>query len=140
MKPEDALKVADEAVNKNTGKHLTDIQERILKQSWDNKTYEQIALAIGYDSQHVKNEGSQLWQILTDALGEKVSKSNFRASLERYKERSPNSNENSVPPALPVSPTFRLSNRDRCLGARGTKKSQTLLRKTARYSQSFRNA
>ncbi|MBD2419560.1 hypothetical protein H6G54_18000 [Anabaena cylindrica FACHB-243] len=37
----------------------------------------------GYETQHIKNEGAKLWRILSEALGEKVTKTNFQAALER---------------------------------------------------------
>ncbi|GAB1544302.1 hypothetical protein NUACC21_69780 [Scytonema sp. NUACC21] len=105
MNLEEALKVADEAVFNKTGKYLTDIQKLVLQECWDKKTYDEIAKAIDYSPQHIKNEGNELWKLLTNALGEKVSKSNFQAPLERYQRRLQKSEENVVPRTLPVSPT-----------------------------------
>lgn len=87
MNLDEALKVADEAVFNNTGNYLTDIQKCILQECWDNKSYDEIAEKYHKTSQHFKNEGNKLWKLLTDALGEKVSKSSFRAGLERYQRR-----------------------------------------------------
>jgi len=72
MTPEEALNVADEAVYAHTGKHLTDIQRMILQESLANRGYEDME---GYQTQHIKNEGSKLWRLLSKALGEKVTKS-----------------------------------------------------------------
>jgi hypothetical protein len=80
MTPEDALKVADEVLLPHTGHSLSDIQRIILRESWVGKGYEQM---IGYDAQHFKNEGSNLWKLLSKALGEKVSKKNFKGILEK---------------------------------------------------------
>ncbi|WP_414546335.1 NACHT domain-containing protein, partial [Nostoc sp. CCY0012] len=105
MNLEEALKVADEAVFNKTDNYLTDIQKRILQECWNKKTYEEIAKASGYSSSYIKNEGNELWKLLTDALGEKVSKSNFRAALERYQRRFHKSAENSVPQTKSLSQT-----------------------------------
>jgi len=43
MNLEEALKVADEAVFNKTGNYLTDTQKLIFRESWNNKTYDEIA-------------------------------------------------------------------------------------------------
>jgi hypothetical protein len=82
MTTEEALKIADEVLHDKTGKPLTDIQRLILRDSLGNKSYEKME-GQGYEVQHIKNEGSKLWQLLTSALDEKVSKSSFRGALEK---------------------------------------------------------
>lgn len=80
MSPEEAIKVTDKALYAYTGKYLTDIQRFILSESLLNKRYEEMQ---GYETQHIKNVGAELWKLLSDALGERVGKSNFRAALIR---------------------------------------------------------
>jgi len=80
MSPEEALGVADEALIAHKGQGLTDLQRLILRESLAGKGYEKMQ---GYDAQHFKNEGAKLFKDLTEALGEKVSKTNFRGALER---------------------------------------------------------
>lgn len=80
MSPEEAIKVADETLYAHTGKYLTDIQRFILHESLLKKRYEEMK---GYETQHIKNVGAELWRLLSDALGEKVGKSNFQAALIR---------------------------------------------------------
>ncbi|NJR73548.1 MAG: hypothetical protein HC773_07380 [Scytonema sp. CRU_2_7] len=80
MTPEEALNVADEAVYAHTDRHLTDIQRMILRESLADTSYEDMQ---GYQIQHIKNEGSKLWRLLSEALGQKVSKTSFRAALEK---------------------------------------------------------
>jgi WD40 repeat protein len=67
---------------------LNDLQELIVRQSWEQKTYPEIAASSGYDDGYVKYVGFQLWKTLSDALGERVSKNNFRAVLRRWRSRS----------------------------------------------------
>ncbi|MCP2730082.1 NB-ARC domain-containing protein [Limnofasciculus baicalensis] len=83
MNSEEAFNVADRAFFTATGKHLTDIQKYILMGSWQDLTYEKIAETHPYNPQHIKNEGNQLWDLLSEVLGEKVSKRNFKTALER---------------------------------------------------------
>ncbi|MCC5631922.1 AAA family ATPase [Nostoc sphaeroides CHAB 2801] len=84
MNFEEALEVADEAVFLNVGRRLTQVEIAILKGSWEDLTYEQIAAAAGYSMAYVKRHvGPELWKLLTQVLGEKVSKKNFHSALER---------------------------------------------------------
>lgn len=84
MSPEEAIKVADTAIYEKSGKYLTDIQKFILYESLLGKKYKEM---LNYDEQHIKNEGSELWKTLSEALGEKVSKTNFKAALQRRYQR-----------------------------------------------------
>lgn len=80
MSPEEAIKVADETLFTHAERHLTDIQRMILCESLAGKGYESMK---GYASQHIKNEGKKLWDMLSEALGETVSKKNFKGALEK---------------------------------------------------------
>ncbi len=89
MNVEEALEVADEAVFVNVGRRLSKVEIAILKGSWENLTYEQIASEASYSVAYVKRHvGPELWKLLTEALGEKVSKSNFHSALERRWRKS----------------------------------------------------
>ena len=79
-----ARQTADNLIFKHTGKHLSDIEIIILRGAWDNRTYEQIAEAEGYTTNYLsKDVGGKLWCNLSTALGERVSKRNFKAALQR---------------------------------------------------------
>lgn len=80
MTLEDLLQTADEAMFTCSGNPLTDIQRMILRESLAGKGYERME---GYAPQHIKNEGKKLWDLLSEALGEKVSKTNFKGALEK---------------------------------------------------------
>ncbi len=67
---------------------INDIQEIVFRQSWEGKTYPEIAESFGYDVDYIKNVGSQLWKLLSKQLGEKVSKSNFRSVLRRIVQQN----------------------------------------------------
>lgn len=87
MNTEEALNIADRAISALTGKYLTDLQIQLLKASWKNQTYEEFAEAHGYCLDYVKKDvGSHLWRLLSEGLGEKVTKKNFRQALERHKQ------------------------------------------------------
>ncbi len=81
---EEAFRVADAAVLDYTGKYLSDIQKLVLRGAWQNLPYDAIAEGHGYAASYLKQDvGPKLWRVLSDALGEKVGKKNFRAALER---------------------------------------------------------
>jgi tetratricopeptide (TPR) repeat protein len=80
MTPEEAIQVADEVLLAHAGNPLTDIQRLILRESLAGKGYERME---GYAPQYLKNEGKELWDLLSEALGEKVSKPSFRGALEK---------------------------------------------------------
>lgn len=79
-----ALKIVDAAVVARTKKHLKDIEVTILRGSWQYQKYEEIAHTYGYTTDYLQHDiGPKLWQMLSEILGEKVSKKNFQAALER---------------------------------------------------------
>jgi tetratricopeptide (TPR) repeat protein len=80
MPPEESIQVADEVLLAHAGNPLTDIQRLILCESLAGKGYESME---GYAPQHIKNEGKKLWDLLSEALGEKVSKTSFKGALEK---------------------------------------------------------
>lgn len=81
---EEALQVADEAVYAKTARHLTDVEMVILRGTWQNQTYEQMAVSTKYTANYLqRTAGPKLWRLLYEALGEEVSKTNLRTTLER---------------------------------------------------------
>ncbi|WP_339374265.1 hypothetical protein [Oscillatoria nigro-viridis] len=77
------LKYLDEQVVAQTGKHLDSLQIAILKGVLNSQKYADIAKEYQCTRGHAKDEAYALWQILSEALGEDLNKSNFRASIER---------------------------------------------------------
>ncbi len=83
MNIEQALALADSLVYGKTGKHLSSLQITVFRGAWSGQKYEQIAENSYCCEQHVKRVGATLWELLSEALEEKVSKKSFRASIER---------------------------------------------------------
>ena len=79
MNVEEALVILDTFINHG----LSDIQEIIFRKAWEGQTYPEIAESCGYDANYIKDVGSKLWKLLSQAFGEEVTKSNFRAVLRR---------------------------------------------------------
>ncbi|MBE9046467.1 AAA-like domain-containing protein [Pleurocapsales cyanobacterium LEGE 10410] len=77
---EEALRFVDRIIKPE---RLNSIQELILIQCWSGKTYQEIANDSGYDPDYVRVVGSRLWQLLSESLGEKITKNNFRSMLRQ---------------------------------------------------------
>ncbi|PMB46588.1 diguanylate cyclase [Fischerella thermalis CCMEE 5330] len=61
---------------------LTPLQELVLRSSWEEKTYTNIALEAHYGEERVRKVASHLWQLMSDFWKEPINKSNFRQTLE----------------------------------------------------------
>ena len=80
MNVEQALVILDTALPQN---FLNNVEELVFRQAWDDRTYAEMAATAGYDANYLKDVGSKLWKLLSKALGETVTKSNFRSVLRR---------------------------------------------------------
>lgn len=82
---EKLLQFAEALVLSRRGNPLSYIEKVVLDESLQNfkKTYDEIATENGYSPRYLKNGvAPRLWQLLSDVLGEKVSKTNCRSLLE----------------------------------------------------------
>ncbi|MBC8123683.1 MAG: tetratricopeptide repeat protein [Gemmatimonadaceae bacterium] len=84
MKVDEALTLLDALLEQ---RKLKDIQELVFRHTWDGWTYPQIAEHAGYDTGHIRDIGSQLWQLLSKALGEPVTKKNVQSVLRRQQQQ-----------------------------------------------------
>ena len=83
MEVEQALNLADKIIYQHTGTHITTLQREIFCGAWLEKTYEFIAEKCYCSEAHIKSVGKSLWDLLSESLGEKITKKTFRAALER---------------------------------------------------------
>jgi WD40 repeat protein len=81
MNTEEAWEVVEQILSDT---QLNKLQKLVFQQSWADLSYQEIAKTAGYEVGYVKQAGSQLWQKLSEALGEKVSKNNVQSVLKRY--------------------------------------------------------
>jgi hypothetical protein len=84
MNLKEALNLVDQIVFAKTGHHLDDLQEAVLRGTLQRETYKQIAKEFDCSESRIREIGSELWQILSEELGEDVSKTNFRSAMERF--------------------------------------------------------
>ncbi|NEP01574.1 MAG: formylglycine-generating enzyme family protein [Symploca sp. SIO2E9] len=74
--------VAQEQVFAKTGRSFSNVQLSIIRGTLKGQTYAQVAASIDYDVKDLRNLGTKLWKLLTEALGKKVTKTNFKTVLE----------------------------------------------------------
>jgi WD40 repeat protein len=80
MDREEALLMIERVLN---NERLSKLQVTIFRQAWEEQSYQEIAKNSGYELGYVKQTGSQLWQLLSQTFGEKVTKNNVQSVLKR---------------------------------------------------------
>ncbi|BAZ69256.1 MAG: AAA-like domain-containing protein [Pelatocladus maniniholoensis HA4357-MV3] len=91
MNWEEGLEILDAVVFNKINRHLKDVEIMILKGSWQGLSYDEIASNEGYAAKYLRQDvGFKLWKLLSEALGEEVSKTNFHAAIERSDFRKMN--------------------------------------------------
>ncbi|MDJ0584041.1 pentapeptide repeat-containing protein [Microcystis sp. M49636_WE2] len=81
----------------HTNKGLTDLETKILKGIFDDKTYRDLAKEIRQEEQSIKNAAYDLFKILSEQTGEKIGKSNLITALARYRDNSQTFDHNNKP-------------------------------------------
>ena len=89
------LEIADNLCMQHHKRHLKKIEKIILREGvWKGRTYEQIAKENSYDPGYLDDEGSELWRLLSIALGEKVCKLECKFIFEKKIRRVTQANLN----------------------------------------------
>lgn len=85
MTVEAALAILDIVLEQE---RLNDIQELVFRKVLAGQTYPKIAESAGYDAEYIKFVGFGLWQLLSRAFGEKVTKKNVYSVLRRHSQQT----------------------------------------------------
>lgn len=85
---EEALEFIESALESKTSKPLNFLDQAILKAAWKNATYSAVADSLYLSVGHIKDSSSILWQRISDLMGEKVTKNNFRSLLEKQSTKT----------------------------------------------------
>ncbi len=94
MEFEEVYQIADQAIFIKLRRHINDIEKVILQGSWQDQNYGEIAEGASYTSSYLQRDvAPKFWKSLSEALGEKVGKKNFKAALERYAQQGIKSHE-----------------------------------------------
>lgn len=62
---------------------LSKVQTIVFRQAWAGQSYKEIADQFDYTLGYIKDTGSDLWKLLSKALGEDVTRRNFQVVLKR---------------------------------------------------------
>lgn len=102
---DEAVKIADRAVSVKANRSLTDVEAIVLKGAWHRLDYDQIAAQHQYATSYISQDvAPKLWKLLSDALGEKVKKSNFKQVLERHWQQQSTLSNRQVSPSVAIAP------------------------------------
>ncbi|MBW4561808.1 MAG: AAA-like domain-containing protein [Mojavia pulchra JT2-VF2] len=84
----EALEIANQLTYIRFQRNLTDVEIIILKGAWERQEYDEIAAKNQYATSYISQDvAPRLWKLLTESLGEKVKKSNFKETLKRCWEK-----------------------------------------------------
>ncbi len=83
MDTADILQFVDKVLSARTGKHLNDLQRKIIEGILNRQKYSDIADTYGCTAGHAKDVGYKLLHMLSDAFDEPVDKGNLESVLER---------------------------------------------------------
>jgi hypothetical protein len=84
MTGQEALRIIDRLLEQNHRGRLKSIQSAVVLRIWERNTYLEIGTELGYDPDYIKQVASELWQLLSGIVGEKVLKSNLCSILQQY--------------------------------------------------------
>jgi hypothetical protein len=105
-KIEEIVEFAILLVATETGVSLNYIQKVLLRESLleEQKSYAQIAEENKYSESYIKfSVAPKLWQLLSQAMGEKVNKKNFQALLEQHFVNQNNPQPTETTTAMPTA-------------------------------------
>ena len=83
MNLEEAIETLEQCIGQQ---RLSKIQKIIFQESRKGCSYVEIANNYSYDIGYVTDTGSKLWQLLSEAFREKVTKRNFQLILEEDRQ------------------------------------------------------
>lgn len=86
MNSDEVFNTANTVCFAKTGKHLNTTQRAIILGSVEQLTYDEIGQRYGYSGKYLRQDaGPELWNLLSQALGEEVGKKSFLLALERWR-------------------------------------------------------
>ncbi len=105
MTAEEALVLVEATLchSRRIPRGLSSLQRTVFRYAWEDRSYGEMAQQSGYELGYVKQTGSQLWQLLSQTLEEKVTKHNVQFVLQRSLERNLQySAPSRLEPAAPI--------------------------------------
>ncbi|NET25313.1 NACHT domain-containing protein [Okeania sp. SIO1I7] len=83
MNPEPAFDFVNNQYFNQKGKSLSDLQKKIFCLAWENEKYGEIAIKTNFVEGYIRQEAANLWKILGDLFGQKITSKNFRGVVEQ---------------------------------------------------------
>lgn len=83
MDIKEVLEFIDEMIASKTGKHLNDLQRKVIEGALNHQKYADIADHNGKSEGHIKDVGYEVLQLLSNIFDEPVTKFNLQSVLER---------------------------------------------------------
>jgi len=86
MEQEEAIAVINCLIQRHLNRQMSDIETIIFNGAWVGRTYTQIADDAGYSVNYLTTDiGPKFWKLLTQVLGESVTKKNFKNAIQRQR-------------------------------------------------------
>lgn len=93
----EALKIANNLMYAQIQRNLTDVETAIIKGAWHKQDYGKIAEENKYTLSYISQDvAPKLWKLLSEVVGEKVKKNNFKEALKRHLLSSSTCQENNL--------------------------------------------
>lgn len=70
------------------GIDLAYVEEAVFLATWEGKRYREMAEELGYEEGYLKDIGSRLWRLLSDRLGEEITKKRLRYILSEIADQA----------------------------------------------------
>ncbi|MFM2061015.1 MAG: hypothetical protein RLZZ507_685 [Cyanobacteriota bacterium] len=91
----DAVEFTQNLIHNHTKKSLNNTQMTVLRACFEGKGYPDIAKENNFNYDHTKKTGYELWTILTEILGTRVTQKNFRTVIEQKLQTEKKKTSNS---------------------------------------------
>ncbi|AFZ32150.1 NB-ARC domain protein [Gloeocapsa sp. PCC 7428] len=78
---EEALEIVEKVTHQGG---LSKVQEIVFRQCWEGSSYQEIARNSGYQLGYIRDVGHKLWQSLSKAFGQRITKTNFQRIINQY--------------------------------------------------------
>ncbi|MCJ8280662.1 MAG: AAA-like domain-containing protein [Rivularia sp. ALOHA_DT_140] len=96
---DEALKIANNLIYAEVKRYLTDVETAIIQGAWNKQDYGKIAEENNYTLSYISQDvAPKLWKLLSQVLGERVKKNNFKEALKRHLVSSSNKLDNFSQP------------------------------------------
>ncbi|MBD1879553.1 NB-ARC domain-containing protein [Coleofasciculus sp. FACHB-T130] len=108
MTVEEALEIVESVLAQG---RLNKVQKIVFEESWEGQSYEEIAKKNTYDPGYIRDAGSKLWKLLSEAFGEKVTKNNLQSVLKGYSRRVLSLQQMPEVVSNPIAPSVAIAHK-----------------------------